>query len=186
MCYWSCSHKACIPACVALACVRQCVKSWLPLQIFIFYPTITLCCGIMLYYAVVLHSQKHFFLHVLRMNVCNKNAILCSITSLTFCGFRVIFARFNALLTEPTHHYWRLCSWQRPSRQNNTLCCSTLYVYSFSFVLLFCTLFSCVPAGNLEQSERGILTLRSQQGRFDERIAMMQHLLEVSSTFPWI
>jgi len=41
-------------------------------------------------------------------------------------------------------------------------------------------------AGNLEQSERDILTLRSQQGRFDERIAMMQHLLEVSSTFPWI
>ncbi|KAL0025931.1 hypothetical protein WJX77_004860 [Trebouxia sp. C0004] len=33
-------------------------------------------------------------------------------------------------------------------------------------------------AGNLEQSERDILTLRSQQGRFDERIAMMQHLLE--------
>ena len=42
-----------------------------------------------------------------------------------------------------------------------------------------------VPAGNLEQSERDILTLRSQQGRFDERIVMMQHLLEVSSTFPW-
>ncbi|KAL0047196.1 hypothetical protein WJX82_009191 [Trebouxia sp. C0006] len=33
-------------------------------------------------------------------------------------------------------------------------------------------------AGNLEQSERDILTLRSQQGRFDERIVMMQHLLE--------
>lgn len=33
-------------------------------------------------------------------------------------------------------------------------------------------------AGTLEQSERDILTLRSQQGRFDERIAMMQHLLE--------
>ena len=42
--------------------------------------------------------------------------------------------------------------------------------------------FSCMPAGTLEQSERDILTLRSQQGRFDERIAMMQHLLEVSST----
>ncbi len=37
-----------------------------------------------------------------------------------------------------------------------------------------------MPAGNLEQSERDILTLRSQQGRFDERIAMIQHLLEVS------
>jgi hypothetical protein len=46
--------------------------------------------------------------------------------------------------------------------------------------------FSCMRAGNLEQSERDILTLRSQQGRFDERIAMMQHLLEVSSTIPWI
>lgn len=33
-------------------------------------------------------------------------------------------------------------------------------------------------AGHLEQSERDILTLRSQQGRFEERIAMMQHLLE--------
>lgn len=33
-------------------------------------------------------------------------------------------------------------------------------------------------AGNLEQSERDILTLRSQQGRVDERIAMMQHLLQ--------
>lgn len=33
-------------------------------------------------------------------------------------------------------------------------------------------------AGQLEQSERDILTLRSQQGRFEERIAMMQHLLE--------
>ncbi|KAL0025419.1 hypothetical protein WJX79_007864 [Trebouxia sp. C0005] len=33
-------------------------------------------------------------------------------------------------------------------------------------------------AGNLEQSERDILTLRSQQGRFDERIAIMQHLLK--------
>ena len=102
LCYWSRSHKACIPACVALACVRQCVNSWLPLQIFIFYPTITLCCGILLYYALVLHSQKHAFLHVLRMNVCNKNAILCSIMSLTFCGFRVIFASFDALLTELT------------------------------------------------------------------------------------
>jgi hypothetical protein len=47
-------------------------------------------------------------------------------------------------------------------------------------------LFSRMPAGNLEQSERDILTLRSQQGRFDERIAMMQSLLEVSITFPWI
>ena len=38
---------------------------------------------------------------------------------------------------------------------------------------------TCDHVGHLEQSERDILTLRSQQGRFEERIAMMQHLLEV-------
>ena len=35
-------------------------------------------------------------------------------------------------------------------------------------------------AGHLEQSERDILNLRSQQGRFEERVAMMQGLLKVS------
>ena len=41
----------------------------------------------------------------------------------------------------------------------------------------------CNHAGHLEQSERDILTLRSQQGRFEERIAMMQHLLEVRKLY---
>lgn len=35
-------------------------------------------------------------------------------------------------------------------------------------------------AGGLEQSEREILNLRSQQGRFEERVTMMQGLLKVS------
>ncbi len=89
-------------------------------------------------------------------------------------------------LTEPRQHNCRLCSWQQPRRQNNILLCWTLlFWHYYCFIrVLFCMLFS-VPAGNLEQSERDILTLRSQQGRFDERIVMMQHLLEVSSTFPW-
>lgn len=39
---------------------------------------------------------------------------------------------------------------------------------------------SCYTAGHLEQSERDILNLRSQQGRFEERVAMMQSLLKVS------
>ena len=39
---------------------------------------------------------------------------------------------------------------------------------------------SCHTAGHLEQSERDILNLRSQQGRFEERVAMMQGLLKVS------
>lgn len=34
-------------------------------------------------------------------------------------------------------------------------------------------------AGGLEHSEREILNLRSQQGRFEERVAMMQGLLKV-------
>lgn len=37
----------------------------------------------------------------------------------------------------------------------------------------------CNTAGHLEQSERDILNLRSQQGRFEERVAMMQGLLKV-------
>lgn len=35
------------------------------------------------------------------------------------------------------------------------------------------------PAGSLEQSERDILNLRSQQCRYEERVAMMQGLLKV-------
>ena len=72
--------------------------------------------------------------------------------------------------------------------KGKSILCSVLYYLFKFFVLffLFCMSFSCMRAGNLEQSERDILTLRSQQGRFDERIAMMQHLLEVSSTIPWI
>lgn len=38
-----------------------------------------------------------------------------------------------------------------------------------------------VVAGHLEQSERDILNLRSQQGRFEERVAMMQGLLKVGN-----
>ena len=38
---------------------------------------------------------------------------------------------------------------------------------------------SCHITGHLEQSERDILNLRSQQGRFEERVAMMQGLLKV-------
>jgi len=162
------------------------------------------CCVVL----SVLHPQKHAFLHVLCFDVCDRSAIFCSTTSLSFCDIGSTAASFAALLTEPTQHCWRLCSWKQPSRQNNTLlCCTTIFTYlanarakagtgenqsinnyistGFHSILLFCKLFSCMPAGNLDQSERDILTLRSQQGRFDERIAMMQHLLEVSSTFPW-
>ena len=39
----------------------------------------------------------------------------------------------------------------------------------------------CQPAGSLEQSERDILNLRSQQSRFEERVAMIQGLLQVCS-----
>ena len=40
--------------------------------------------------------------------------------------------------------------------------------------------------GSLEESERDILNLRSQQGRFEERVAMMQGLLQVSILQHWM
>ena len=136
------------------------------------------CCIALL----VLHPQSMHSCMGCAFDVCDRNPTFCNTMSLTFCGFSLIAARFDALLTEPTQYFCRLCLGS--NQVGKTTCCSVAH-YSFpvlSFRFLFCMSFSCMPAGNLEQSERDILTLRSQQGRFDERIAMMQHLLEVSST----
>ena len=124
---WPCRHKACRNACVALACVQYCAKNRLLLQIFIFYTTISLCCGIMLCRAFGLASTKRAFLHVLCFDVCNRSTTFRSAASLTFCSFRLIAAKIAALLTEPTQHFCRLCSRQQPSTQHNLLLCCTPY-----------------------------------------------------------
>lgn len=58
---------------------------------------------------------------------------------------------------------------------------SSILPEHMSLVLLVKAVLQCwlSTAGDLERSERDILNLRSQQGRFEERVAMMQGLLKV-------